>query len=721
MSALAPPEFGVSVDVRPLLEPRSLAVIGASRQPHTVGWLILDNLLTSGYTGVVYPVNPQAHAVRGVRAYPTIEAVPDEVELAVITVPAPLVAEVLEACGRHGVRAAIVISAGFKEIGPEGAAREAQLRHIVQRHNIVLLGPNCLGLMNTDPAVQLNATFGQALAQRGSIGFISQSGALCAAVLDYTRAQNIGLSKVISLGNKAGVTEVELLAYLWRDPLTSVILLYIEELSDGSRFLELAHHITSDSANPKPILALKAGRTIAGARAVASHTGSLAGSDEVYQALFKQAGVLRVETVEDLFEYATAFANQPIPNGQRVAIVTNAGGPGIMAADTCIQYGLEVPSLSEPEQFRIRCHLPTHAGVSNPIDLIADARSERYACVLEALLHDPTFDALLVLFVPIPTADMEAIAQVIIEAARQRLKPIVACFMGVVDVGPAKASLRAAGVPCYDFPEDAARALAAMARYHRWRIRPQTGYRTFEVCREEATALLTRAQPTLHGFIPEDIAFRVLEAYGFPLLPWASARTPEEAVQAAHTLGFPVALKVLSPDIIHKFDIGGVLLHLDSAETILRGFQQIRDSVSHHAPEARFEGVIVQKMGMRGYELIVGIKRDPQFGPIVMVGLGGIYVEVFRDVAFRIAPLRERSAYQMLKETRVSALLRGVRGQPPSDIGAVAETLLRLSQLSLEQPLIEELDINPLLVYPRGNGVAVVDVRIAVRRHENTA
>ncbi|MCS6966871.1 MAG: CoA-binding protein, partial [Candidatus Kapabacteria bacterium] len=294
MSALAPPEFGVSVDVRPLLEPRSLAVIGASRQPHTVGWLILDNLLTSGYTGVVYPVNPQAHAVRGVRAYPTIEAVPDEVELAVITVPAPLVVEVLEACGRHGVRAAIVISAGFKEIGPEGAAREAQLRHIVQRHNIVLLGPNCLGLMNTDPAVQLNATFGQALAQRGSIGFISQSGALCAAVLDYTRAQNIGLSKVISLGNKAGVTEVELLAYLWRDPLTSVILLYIEELSDGSRFLELAHHITSDSANPKPILALKAGRTIAGARAVASHTGSLAGSDEVYQALFKQAGVLRV-------------------------------------------------------------------------------------------------------------------------------------------------------------------------------------------------------------------------------------------------------------------------------------------------------------------------------------------------------------------------------------------------------------------------------------------
>jgi acetyltransferase len=704
-------------ELHSLLEPSSIAVIGASRQPQTVGWLVLDNILTNGYTGVVYPVNPHARAIRGVRAYPSIEEVPDQVELAIITVPAPVVADVLESCGRRGVRAAIVISAGFKEIGPDGAAREAQLRSIAHRYDIALLGPNCLGLMNTDPAVRLNATFGQAMAQQGTIGFISQSGALCAAVLDYTRVQNIGLSKVISLGNKAGVTEIECLDYLWKDPQTSVILLYIEELSDGRRFLDLAYRITNDPENPKPILALKAGRTVAGARAVASHTGSLAGSDEVYQSLFKQAGVLRVETVEDLFEYALAFAHQPLPRGSRVAIVTNAGGPGIMAADTCMQHGLEVPPLPEPEHFRTRCRLPAHAGVSNPIDLIADARSERYACVLQELLHDPSFDALLVLFVPIPTADTMEIAHTIIEAARLRQKPIVTCFMGVVDVGPAKAALRAAGVPCYDFPEDAARALAAMARFHRWRVRPQTGYRTFEVRRHEATALLSSAPATEHGFIAEDIAFRVLEAYGFPLLPWAAAKSPEEAAEAAAAIGFPVALKVLSADIVHKFDLGAVLLNLASPEEVRKGFHQIREAVSRHAPQARFDGVLVQKMSPRGHEVILGIKRDPQFGPILMVGLGGIYVEVFRDVAFRIAPLRERSAYQMLSETRLADLLRGVRGQPPADIDAVAECLLRLSQLAMEQPLIEELDINPLLVYPQGKGAAVVDVRIAISSH----
>lgn len=721
MYCSTPPETQESkIDVRPLLEPRSIAVIGASRQPQTVGWLVFDNLLSGGYTGVVYPVNPHAHAIRGVRAYPTIEAIPDPIELAIITVPAPSVADVLESCGHQGVRAAIVISAGFKEIGPEGIAREERLRAIARRYRIALLGPNCLGVMNTDPAIQLNATFGQAMAQRGTIGFISQSGALCAAVLDYTRAHNIGLSKVISLGNKAGATEVDFLDYLWRDPHTTVILLYIEELSDGRAFLELAHRITSDTENPKPILALKAGRTIAGARAVASHTGSLAGSDEVYQALFKQAGVLRVETVEDLFEYALAFANQPIPKGSRVAIVTNAGGPGIMAADTCIQYGLEVPPVPQPERFRHQCHLPTHAGVTNPIDLIADARSERYACVLDALLYDPTFDALLILFVPIPTADIETIAQVIIDAARRRLKPIVACFMGVVDVGPAKAALRAAGVPCYDFPEDAARALAAMAWYARWRARPVTGYRTFDVRCTEATQLLESAQPNANGFIPEDIAFRILECYGFALLPWAVAHSPEQAAEVATQLGFPVALKVLSPDIIHKFDIGGVVLHVDSPESARRAFDQIHKAILEHSPGARFDGVLVQKMGERGHELILGVKRDEQFGPIVMVGLGGIYVEIFRDVAFRIAPLRERSAHLMLEETRAAALLRGARGQPPADIDTVAEYLLRLSQLSLEQPEIEELDINPLLVYPRGNGAVVVDVRIAVRRNDKT-
>jgi acetyl coenzyme A synthetase (ADP forming)-like protein len=712
--------IGTVWDVRPILEPRSIALIGASRQPNSVGYLLLENLLLGGYTGVIYPVNPHAHAIRGIRAYPSVEALPETVELAIIAVPAPAVASVLETCGRIGIHAAIVISAGFKEIGPEGALREAELRRIAQQYGIVLLGPNCLGVMNTDAAIRLNATFGQAMARGGNIGFISQSGALCAAVLDYTRAQGIGLSKVISLGNKAGATELDFLVYLWQDPQTSVIALYIEELSDGRRFLELAQLITSESPPTKPILALKAGRTSAGARAVASHTGSLAGSDELYQALFTQAGILRAETVEDLFEYAVAFANQPLPRGARIAIVTNAGGPGIMAADTCVQHGLEVPTL-ESLRLRERCHLPEHAAVTNPIDLIADARSERYACVLQTLLEEPSVDALLVLFVPIPTADMEAITEVILQAAQQRRKPILTCFMGVIDVAPAKERLRAAGVPCYDFPEDAARALAAMAQYRRWIERPRTGYRSFPSDAERARQLLAAAPRTPYGFIPEDIAFRVLELYGFPLLPWDTAASPEEAMQKAERLGYPLALKVLSPDVVHKFDIGGVLLNVDSPSAVAAAFERIRSAIAERAPQARFHGVILQRMGQRGVELILGMKRDPQFGPILMAGLGGIYVEVFRDVAFRIAPLRERSAYQMLTSIRSAAVLQGARGQPPADLDAAAECILRLSQLAMEQPQIEELDINPLLVYPKGNGAAVVDVRIAVTAPDSSA
>jgi acetyl coenzyme A synthetase (ADP forming)-like protein len=712
--------IGTVWDVRPILEPRSIALTGASRQPNSVGYLLLENLLLGGYTGVIYPVNPHAHAIHGIRAYPSVEALPETVELAIIAVPAPAVASVLETCGRIGIHAAIVISAGFKEIGPEGALREAELRRIAQQYGIVLLGPNCLGVMNTDAAIRLNATFGQAMARGGNIGFISQSGALCAAVLDYTRAQGIGLSKVISLGNKAGATELDLLVYLWQDPQTSVIALYIEELSDGRRFLELAQLITSESPPTKPILALKAGRTSAGARAVASHTGSLAGSDELYQALFTQAGILRAETVEDLFEYAVAFANQPLPRGARIAIVTNAGGPGIMAADTCVQHGLEVPTL-ESLRLRERCHLPEHAAVTNPIDLIADARSERYACVLQTLLEEPSVDALLVLFVPIPTADMEAITEVILQAAQQRRKPILTCFMGVIDVAPAKERLRAAGVPCYDFPEDAARALAAMAQYRRWIERPRTGYRSFPSDVERARQLLAAAPRTPYGFIPEDIAFRVLELYGFPLLPWDTAASPEEAVQKAERLGYPLALKVLSPDVVHKFDIGGVLLNVDSPSAVAAAFERIRSAIAERAPQARFHGVILQRMGQRGVELILGMKRDPQFGPILMAGLGGIYVEVFRDVAFRIAPLRERSAYQMLTSIRSAAMLQGARGQPPADLDAAAECILRLSQLAMEQPQIEELDINPLLVYPKGNGAAVVDVRIAVTAPDSSA
>ncbi len=702
-------------DLKPILEPQSVAVIGASRQPGTVGYAVLSNLLMGHFTGVVYPINPKARSICGVRAYASIMEVPDPVDLAVIIVRADLVPRVLEECGQKGVKGAIVISAGFKETGPEGAKREEEVREIARHYGISLVGPNCLGVINTDPAYRLNASFAKEMPLPGNIAFVSQSGALCTAVLDYAKGQGIGFSKVISLGNKADINENDFLAYLWQDPHTQVILLYLEELSEGRRFLQLAREITGEGDNRKPILALKAGRTPAGARAVASHTGSLAGSDEVYEALFAQAGVLRADTVEDLFEYAIAFANQPLPHGRRTVIVTNAGGPGIMATDACVRYGLELAQLSETTLERMREKLPPHASLQNPVDLIGDAQSDRYQAALEAILDDPNVDAIIVLLTPQAMTDIENIAHEIVKASQQKRKPILACFMGLVDISAGVNILKEHGVPCYSFPEDAVRALSAMVRYVDWIRRPRTGYKTFPVETERARRLLQEAPISEHGFVPEEVALKVLEAYGFPVLPWAVARTAEEAVAAARQIGYPVVLKVLSPDVVHKFDVGGVQLNLSNDEDVRRAYERIHQAVLQHLPHARIEGILVQAMAKKGREVILGLKRDPQFGPILMFGLGGIYVEVLKDVTFRFAPVRELGAYRMVRDIRTYRLLEGVRGEPPADIDKIVECIERLSQLGIEQDLIEELDINPLIVYPQGEGAVVVDVRIMLR------
>lgn len=703
-------------DLRPVLEPQSVAVIGASRQPGSVGYAVLQNLLMGRFTGVVYPVNPNARSICGVRAYPSVLDIPDTVDLAVIIVRAPIVPQVLEQCGQKGVKGAIVISAGFKETGEEGAKLEAQVKTIAQQNGIALVGPNCLGVLNTDPAIRLNASFAQDMPQSGNIAFVSQSGALCTAVLDYAKGQGIGFSKVVSLGNKADINENDFLIYLWNDPQTQVILLYLEDLVDGRSFLRLAREITGEGANRKPILALKAGRTPAGARAVASHTGSLAGSDEVYEALFTQAGVLRVDTVEDLFDHAIAFANQPLPQGRRVCIITNAGGPGIMATDACVRYGLELARLSDGTIQRLREKLPPHASPQNPVDLIGDAQHDRYEAALNAVLDDEHIDGIIVLLTPQAMTDIEEIARTIVKAAQRKEKPIFASFMGIVDVSAGVQILKENGVPCYTFPEDAARSLSAMAKYVAWITRPRTEVRTFPVWTERARILLSRATPTEHGFIAEDVALQVLEAYGFPTLPWSVAHDPEEAVAAAHKIGFPVALKIISPDIVHKFDVGGVQLNLQSDGDVRHAFHRIMQSVKEHHPDARLDGVLVQQMAEKGREVILGMKRDPQFGPILMFGLGGIYVEILKDVTFRIAPIRELGAYRMIEEIKTHRLLEGVRGEPPADIDAIAECLERLSQLAMEQDTIDELDINPLIVYPKGKGAFVADVRIAVRR-----
>jgi acyl-CoA synthetase (NDP forming) len=425
---------------------------------------------------------------------------------------------------------------------------------------------------------------------------------------------------------------------------------------------------------------------------------------------------LRADTVEDLFEYAIAFANQPLPNGRRTVIITNAGGPGIMATDACVRYGLELAQLSEKTLDQLREKLPPHASLLNPIDLIGDAQHDRYEAALDAVLGDPNVDAVVVLLTPQAMTDIENIANVIVQKSKQRVKPILACFMGLVDISAGVNILKENGVPCYSFPEDAVRALAAMVKYVDWVRRPRTGVKLFPVDTERARKLLSEAPVSEHGFIPEEVAFQVLEAYGFPVLPWGVAKTPEEAVSIARQIGYPVVLKVLSPDVVHKFDVGGVQLNLNSDSDVRQAFDKIINSVKQHLPEARIEGVIVQAMAKKGREVILGLKRDPQFGPILMFGLGGIYVEVLRDVTFRFAPVRELGAYRMVRDIRTYRLLEGVRGEPPADIDKIVECIERLSQLAIEQDLIEELDINPLIVYPQGEGAVVVDVRIMLRR-----
>ncbi|MCS7252826.1 MAG: acetate--CoA ligase [Armatimonadota bacterium] len=708
MSALKPRK-----DLKPVFCPHSIAVIGASRDPNSVGQSIFRNILMGGYRGVLYPVNPRADFILSVKAYPSIMEVPGDVDLAVIVVPAPIVPQVLDECGRKGVKGAIVISAGFKEIGGEGIERERRIKEIADNYGIALIGPNCLGVINTDPAVSMNASFAGRMPQAGRIAFISQSGALCTAVLDYARGQNIGFSKIVSMGNKADVDESDILVALAEDPQTSVILMYLEELTSGRRFFEVARVITSELPQPKPILAIKAGRTPAGARAASSHTGALSGSDEVYEAILAQAGVLRVESVEELFDYAEAFVNQPLPNGPRLAIVTNAGGPAIMAADACMRYGLELANLTETTRSKLKSSLPPAASVHNPIDLIGDAQHDRYELALGMVMKDPNVDMISVLLTPQAMTDVEEVAKAIVRISKADGKPIVATFMGWYDVSPGVKVLNENGIPHYSFPEQAVRALSAMYNFVKWLTRPRTEVKVFtDVNVERAKEIIQAVRASKRRMLREDEALSILEAYNFPLIPWGIASTREEAAKVACEIGFPVAMKILSPDIVHKFDVGGVILNLGDERSVIEAFDRMMQQVSERCPGARIDGVLIQKMATKGIETIIGMKRDQLFGPMLMFGLGGVYVEVLKDVTFRVAPVRELDALRMIRSVRSAAILEGYRGQPPSDIDAIVECICRLSQLALDCEDIEELDVNPLMVFQRGEGATVLDARI---------
>jgi acetyl coenzyme A synthetase (ADP forming)-like protein len=699
-------------NIKSVFYPRSIAVVGASREEGSVGHSLLANLVGSRFQGIIYPVNPRANGVLGIKCYPSVTAIPDEVDLAVVVVPSSIVPPVLEECGRKNMKGAIIITAGFKEIGGRGTELEREVQKIIQKYEMALVGPNCLGVINTDPLSFMNATFGTQMPKAGNIAFLSQSGALCVAVLNYAREANIGFSKFISMGNKAGLTENDLLGYLRKDPKTDVILMYLEDLVNGKEFMSITREITSAGAKPKPIIALKAGRTMLGAKAASSHTGSLAGSDKVYDAIFEQGGVLRVDTLEELFDYVKGFSSQPLPRGPNVAIMTNSGGPGILATDSCIKSGLNIVPLSPSTIKKLKTILPPTANFHNPVDLIAEAQEIQYEISLGALLSDKNIDSAIVILTPAAFTHVEEIARAIVRKAKESTKPVLCCFLGVYDVSKGIDILEENGIPAFRFPESAARVLSEMSKFTSWLKREKTGIKKYLVDRAGAREIIESVKKEGRTLLLEKEAYEVLKAYHFPVIKSELARSEKQAAEAAKKIRFPVVVKIASPDIVHKYDYGGVKLDLKTGAEVRKAYQDIIKSVLAKLPGARIAGVLVEQMAFEGKEVILGMTRDPQFGPILMFGLGGTYVEVLEDVTFRVAPIRELSALHMITHTKTHKILEGYRGGPVYDIDAIADCLKRLSQLVTDFEDIKELDINPLIVYEKSKGCAIVDARI---------
>jgi acetyltransferase len=703
------------VSLQPFFTPRSVAVIGASADPAKLGHALLRNLVEGGYlqgTRRLFPINPKADRILDLAAYPSIGAVPEPIDLAVIVIPYPHVPGVLRECGEKKVPAAIVISAGFREAGSEGAERERELVEIARQYRIRLIGPNCLGVIDT--VTPLNASFSAGMPPGGPMAFMSQSGALGTAILDWALAGRLGLSKFVSLGNKADVSETDLLQHWAEDPDSRVILCYIEGLPDGAEFIRVARQVSQ----LKPVVAIKSGITQSGARAVTSHTGSLAGSEQAYEAAFRQAGVLRAESLQDLFDLALAFGYLPPIRGDRIAIVTNAGGPGILATDALERLGLRLARF-RPEVIRqLEQVLPDAASASNPVDLLGDALAERYRFALELVVADPGVDAVLVIMAPQAVSEMSETAQVVIEIASRSKVPLLSCFMGEASMQRATSLLQAQGVPNIPFPERAARALQAMDQYRRRREEPASEIESFEVDQGAVRRSFDAAFAEGRVSLGDAEARAVLAAYGFNLPDSEIAANPRQAAEIADRIGYPVVLKVASPDILHKTDIGGVRVGLQNAEAVVDAFDLITYRALRYLPEARLWGCLVQKMMPPGLEVLLGMNRDPQFGPLVTFGLGGIYVEILKDVSFRIAPFARSEAEAMLREIRARALLEGARGEPPVDRPALVEALLRVGQLVHDFPEIAELDINPFVIYPAGRGGVALDARLIVDRLE---
>ena len=695
-----------------LLNPASIAIIGASRSPGKVGHEILANLLASGFVGPIVPVNPSAGEVLGMQCFPDLKAYGGRIDLGIVALPAGLVSAAVRECIASGVRAVAVITAGFREVGTEGAILESEMAAICQAAGVRLLGPNCLGLINSQH--KMNASFAKHMPRAGCISVISQSGALCTAILDWAASRHLGLAKLISMGNKADLNETHFLEALADDTQTRVIAGYLESIVTGDEFIRAAEAASSK----KPVVVLKAGVTAAGGKAASSHTGSLAGADIAYGAAFKRSGIIRADTFEALFDYAMAFAMQPLPKGNHVAIITNAGGPGIMAADAVEQSGMKLQPLVDSTATALRKTLPAAASVGNPIDVLGDADPQRYVTAVEAARDDDSIDAIIVILTPQAMTQPAETARAI-AACNMRGKPILASFMGGEDVMPGREELVAANLPDYPAPERAVAALRALCDYAEWLRKPLRVLTHFPVNRRRVERIIHRHVRTGQLQIGEAYAKAVLRAYDFTVPPGQVAGDAEQAVEAADKIGYPVAIKIVSPDIIHKSDVDGVKLNLDSPQAVRDAFDLMMLRVGQLLPQAQLEGVYLEKMCRRGREVILGMTRDPQFGPMLMFGLGGIFVEVMKDVAFHIAPITEEEAIQMLENTRSFGLLKGARGQSRVDLQAIATCLQRISQLVTDFPQIKELDINPFIVGEPGRESIAADARITLAADEN--
>lgn len=700
----------IASSILPLFFPRSIAVIGASTRKGAIGNTLFRNLLHSGFGGAVYPVNPNASVVNSVRAYPSIKDVPDEVDLAFLTVPAKHALDAARECAEKGVRGLVVITAGFSEVGGKGDDLEDELLEIVRRGGMRMVGPNCMGLLNTSPSVSMNGTFAPIYPPAGNIAMSSQSGALGIAILEYAQRNGLGISQFVSVGNKADVSGNDLLLHWEDDPATDVILLYLESFGNPRRFARIAPRV----ARKKPIVAVKSGRTAAGTRAASSHTGALASLDVAVDALFQQSGVIRTETLEEMFAVGAILANQPIPKGRRVGIITNAGGPGILAADALESRDLELPELSEDLQARIMQALPAEASAHNPVDLIAGAQVSEFRHSVREILNSGEVDTLIVIYVPTTPTGMIEIGTAIREEAEsyEGDTTIISVFMQSEQISELMSSEKAT-IPTFPFPENAARALARVVRHGEWLQRDPGTVPTFDdIDPEGARLVVVDALARMGeegGWLEAADVDAVLGSFGITLPATEVASSADEAVEAARRIGGKVVLKVISPSALHKSDVGGVLLDLSEEDEVRKGFEQVTSAVDE------YEGVLVQEMVEGGHEILIGMTEDPNFGPLLVYGLGGVYVELLKDVAFRLNPLTDVDAEEMIDEIKGADLLKGYRNMPLGDLEAVKDTLLRVSAMVAQLPEITEMDLNPVKVLEPGNGVRAVDARIRVK------